>query len=546
MTTRPHPSCPHCEEAADATDAFCRACGHGLMGQGDFAAELHQTLVETVPVGVFTADPNGRLLFWNRAMEEQTGLRRRDALGRVLFDVLPCLQPHQHRVARVMDTALPIRLDQVAAVSSMEPERTASFWFAPMLLESGVATVVGVMEDITQKIRVDNQLIRSERLAAIGELAAGIAHNFNNIMAAIGGDAQLLKIIGEEEGLPGHVLDAAQQIHEETMRGGRIAHDLLSFARGAEPQIGRLDVRETVQDAVRLIRNHPAARGSEIVLDLPKVPPMVEADANQLHQVFFNLILNGLQAMPQGGILTVGAAVRGHDRDPHAGQLDLKFHDTGAGIPPDRLRRIFDPFYSQRANGTTGSGLGLPVSLSMIKSIGGDIQITSAVGIGTTVTVSLPIVERRHGQRSLDGSSQGALRTSRGRVLLVDDDPYLRRTLNTLFNRRGFEVVTATDTDEALLSLDEARTDDRDAFSLVLTELLLPRRDGLDLIRAAQKHDPHLPVVVLTGATETEQIHAAMEAGARFAFSKPPSFTELLWVVENLARSPLALDSNER
>src|SRR5947209_19631377 len=103
------------------------------------------------------------------------------------------------------------------------------------------------------------QVIRSERLAAIGELAAGIAHNFTNILAAIGGDAQLLKLVAQDEDLPPHVAEAAQQIYEETMRGGRIAHDLLSFARGAEPQIQRLHVREVVEDAVRLIKNHPAA-----------------------------------------------------------------------------------------------------------------------------------------------------------------------------------------------------------------------------------------------------------------------------------------------
>ena len=214
----------------------------------------------------------------------------------------------------------------------------------------GQNDILAMMEDITQKMRVDKQLIRSERLAAIGELAAGVAHNFNNILAAIGGDAQLLKLAAEDEHLPQHVIEAAEQIYDETMRGGRIAHDLLSFARGAEPQIQRLDVRSLIEDAVRLIKNHPSARSVTIDVEIAGDLAQIEADPNQLHQVFFNMILNALQAMPRGGVLTIGAGVRTDDHEPTGGMMDVKFHDTGVGIPREHLKRVFDPFYSRRAN----------------------------------------------------------------------------------------------------------------------------------------------------------------------------------------------------
>lgn len=525
----PKARCPRCAEQVGGEDRYCRACGYALNARPDFALDLHGVLLEAVPVGIFTLDLEARVRFWNRAMETQFGRKRRDVLGRVLFEVLPHLQPYAHSIVRVSDNALPYRLDQVSRPGEAEMPVTETFWFGPLLLDDGSAAILGVMEDITQRVRVDNQLIRSERLAAIGELAAGVAHNFNNILAAIGGDAQLLKMAAEEENLPPHVVEAAQQICDETMRGGRIAHDLLSFARGADPHLQRLDLGDLVRDAVRLIQNHPSARAVEIQAELRPDLPQVEADANLLHQVFFNLMLNALQAMPNGGTLHISSEVRSHETDPGAGVLDLKFHDTGVGIPKEHLRRIFDPFYSRRAGGGAGSGLGLPVSLAMVKSVGGNIQVASVEGFGTTVTVSLPIVERRSTRRAGRGGGQ------QPRALIVDDDQHVRRTLTTLLTRRGFQVVTASDAEEGLMRWEEAVTDR--PFDLVLLEINLPRGDASAFCRRVQASRPGVPVLILTGVTDPARLNELLESGARFSFGKPPNFTELLSVVEGLTQS---------
>lgn len=525
----PKARCPRCAEQVGDEDRYCRACGYALNARPDFALDLHGVLLEAVPVGIFTLDLEARIRFWNRAMETQFGRRRRDVLGRVLFEVLPHLQPYAHSIVRVSDNALPYRLDQVSHGGEADTPLTETFWFGPLLLDDGSGAILGVMEDITQRVRVDDQLIRSERLAAIGELAAGVAHNFNNILAAIGGDAQLLKMAAEEENLPPHVIEAAQQICDETMRGGRIAHDLLSFARGADPQLQRLDLGEVIRDAVRLIRNHPAARAVEIQPDVRPDLPEVEADPNLLHQVFFNLMLNALQAMPQGGTLHISSVLRSHETDPTSGVLDLKFHDTGVGIPKEHLRRIFDPFYSRRAGGGSGSGLGLPVSLAMIKSVGGNIQVASVEGFGTTVTVSLPIVERRSVRRT--GSRSG----QQPRALIVDDDANVRRTLATLLTRRGLQVVTAPDGEEGLERWEEALAER--PFDMVLLEINLPRGDSAAFCRRVQSSRPGVPVLVLTGVTDPYRLNEVLESGARFSFGKPPNFSELLSVVEALAHS---------
>ncbi|MGV3719580.1 MAG: ATP-binding protein [Actinomycetota bacterium] len=490
-------------------------------------SELRGAIIEAVPVGLILLDASLRIRYWNRAIEAYSGRHRRDALGDSVTHVLPQPLPQAHRISAVVETAAAFRLDQIAR-GTRDGEITEAYWFGPIMLEDNASGVLVVVDDVTHRIHVDTQLIRSERLAAIGELAAGVAHNFNNILAAIGGDAQLLKMVAEEERLPEHVIEAAQQICNETMRGGRIAHDLLSFARGAAPHIQRLEVRAVVDDAVRLIRNHPAARQVSIEVVIDRELPEVEADPHLLHQVFFNLMLNGLQAMPNGGTFTVSASLRGHEQDPQQGVLDLKFHDTGVGIAKERLRRIFDPFYSKRVGGGSGTGLGLSVSLAMVRSIGGDIRVASVEGIGTTVTLCLPIVERRLDLRS-------TYRRGRGRALVLESDESLGRTLAALLRRRGFETTVHTEFEP--LFDDLAASGPEQPYQLVLMEWSPAPDDSARLPQRVSTVAPDAGVIILTDATEPRELAVALDQGADFVFSKPPNFTELLAVSEHLVRA---------
>jgi two-component system, cell cycle sensor histidine kinase and response regulator CckA len=251
----------------------------------------------------------------------------------------------------------------------------------------------------------------------------------------------------------------------------------------------------------------------------------VEADQNQLHQVFFNMILNAMQSMPNGGRLTIGARVRPRDDDPNHGVLEVKFTDTGCGISREQLARIFDPFFSRRPNGGTGTGLGLTISLSMVRAMGGDIQITSAVGIGTTVMVLLPIIERRTDQRA-----EAALQ---GKILVVDDEPNIRRTLSAFLTRRGYQVHTAADGEEAVKRVDEALAKSQ-PYDLILMDLMLPKIDGTGAISMIAARDPQAQIVVVTGVTTPEKVQEALERGARFTFTKPLHFTALDQVVDSL------------
>lgn len=280
-----------------------------------------------------------------------------------------------------------------------------------------------------------------------------------------------------------------------------------------------------MEDAVRLVLNHPSARLSRVDLALDGELPEVEGDAHLLHQVFFNLMLNAFQAMPNGGTLTIAGGLRGDEADPRRGMLDLKLHDTGHGIPKEDLRRVFDPFFSRRADGGSGTGMGLPVSLAMIKSIGGDIQIASAERLGTTVTVSLPMVERRTAPRT-------ARREPGARVLVVESDENLCRTLTALFQRRGFTVTGRQHLGEALEALEN--TGAEEAPELLLLEWQPEPASSAPFLQRVRAAVPEISTIVLAGSTGAEALLEPLEAGAQFVFSKPPNFQQLLATAEAL------------
>jgi two-component system NtrC family sensor kinase len=183
-------------------------------------------------------------------------------------------------------------------------------------------------------------------------------------------------------------VDAVQQrlldAQEHVFRGNKVLQRLLDFARGMPQDVTEVRLDALIADAVALCKAHPASRGVRLNVELSGELPTVRADAGQLHEVLMNLILNALQATAERGVVTISAAREGE-------QVHLLVVDTGCGIAPDHLERIFEAFFSHRQNGPPGTGIGLPASLRMVRGMGGDIGVTSTVGKGTTFTVSLPI-----------------------------------------------------------------------------------------------------------------------------------------------------------
>ncbi len=228
-------------------------------------------------------------------------------------------------------------------------------------------------------IEAQNQLIRSEKLASIGQLTAGVAHELNNPIGIILGFAQ----IASEDINPADPLASyLDTIERQALRCKRIISDLLGFARQSEPKVEVADVRRIVNDTLAVIEYQLTLSHINVVRNFAEEVQPVRVDTNQMQQVFLNIIQNAMQAMPQGGTLTIGVEQR-------ADRVAIAFSDTGIGIPPENLNRVFDPFFTTKEAGQ-GTGLGLSVSYGIAARHGGKIEVESTVGAGTTFTVLLP------------------------------------------------------------------------------------------------------------------------------------------------------------
>ena len=319
-----------------------------------------------------------------------------DSAGGIISENGACV-----RLLREAGVSDPFACDTAPAIEALGPEDGAH-WNAEirngdesrfLVFILGSATETGVrflcVREVTEEHRLQARLARSERLAAVGELAAGVAHNFNNILAGISAEAQLLRLRAQEEQPESQTAEAAETIYRESMRGGRMARDLLRFAKGQDARVTEVDAVRVVGEAIRLARVAPGAVKVEFRQEYPDDLPFVLSDAGLLHQVALNIVLNAIHAMPNGGFLKVSGRVQ--QDGGRSSHVEIAFEDSGVGIQPEHTERIFEPFFSRRADGTQGAGLGLSISRATLRGMGGDITLQSQVGRGTIMTVILPI-----------------------------------------------------------------------------------------------------------------------------------------------------------
>ena len=343
----------------------------------------------------------------------------------------------------------------------------------------------GIAEDITERRRRDELLRRSERMASLGTTLAGVAHELNNPLAAIGGFAQLMLRDGnasEEDRA------ALQTIHHESNRAAKIVRDLLTFARREEgEQRERVDLNDVIGYLMATQRYAMETRGIEREVDLePNLPP-VFAERTQIEQVALNLLVNARQALEAtiDAPAQIGPGPR--ERTPRIGvrtwsegrRIMLEISDNGPGIPAELRSRIWDPFFTTKPEGE-GTGLGLPMVHGIVTSYDGTIELDTEVGMGTRFVITLPADTRAAGADQTDVKDEPGRREQAARpldILVVDDEPGIRQVLTRYFSSRGHAVVTARDGGEAV------RLARQSSFDAVICDLRLPGMDGYEVVR---------------------------------------------------------------
>jgi len=340
---------------------------------------LHERIVESIRSGVVTTDLQGRIYTFNSAAEEITGYDETDVRGQ---DASIFFGEIKEIIAGSMDTTPAADASPRFEADCLTAEGLRlrlGFSVSPLFSETGETTgTVITFQDLTHIRALEETSRRQDRLAAIGRMAASIAHEIRNPLAAMRGSIQMLRADMEGHSSQTELMEI---ILRESDRLNRIISDFLNYARPRSMIQSEVDVGALLQQTFTLLRNSAEISNSHIIEEeVPDLPILVEADAEQLQQVFWNLARNALQSMPGGGTLRAEVQKHSHDR------LRIAFSDTGRGMSPEQVERLFEPFSST----TGGTGLGLSIVYQIIRDHGGTINVRSREGQGTTITMELP------------------------------------------------------------------------------------------------------------------------------------------------------------
>jgi len=380
----------------------------------------------------------------------------------------------------------------------------------------GELELYGTAQDITERELLHDQLLKNQKLESLGVLAGGIAHDFNNIITGIMGNisfAQIFLDAGHKSYKP------LMQAEKASMRAAELAHQLLTFARGGEPVKRLISIEQLVHESVSLVLRGSNVRGN---ICIPEPLHAVEADEGQVSQTFNNIIINATHSMPGGGELTISASnVTLGRSNPQAlspgPYVRITFVDEGCGIPPENLKRIFDPYYSTKASGT---GLGLASAYSIISKHGGCIDATSLVGKGTTFTLYLPSTGSVY-QGKESASQQTYDMKSGAHILVMDDEELIRNLAADMLTHLGYQVKTCADGAEAI-SLYRAARESGEPYSAVIMDLTVPGgMGGAEAAKGILEIDPQARLIVSSGYSNDAIMSEYQSHGFCAAVAKP-------------------------
>lgn len=492
------------------------------------------TTLRSIGDAVIATDVAQRITFMNVVAERVTGWTSSDAAGKRLGEVLRLVDektgaPLCSPLDEVFQEGFAVELSLALLSSKDGGQRSIADSAAPIVDDAG-ATLGGVVvfRDVTEQRSLEARVAQSERLAAIGTMSAGMAHEINNPMTYVLSNVTFaidelrefpdqLRLVPGPTGIAlasrvAEVTRALGEAREGSERVNRLIHDLKRFGRFDRAESTVLELSKVLESAIRMTEN--IVRHHARVRRLYGTTPFVEAAEGQLSQVFMNLIVNAAQAMGEGQVDTKEIVVATHVDG--TGRAVAEIRDTGPGIPTETLQRIFDPFFTTKDVGQ-GSGLGLSIAHSIVASLGGEISVESRVGHGTTFRVALPPAKHRDAMKALGATPTQATPVRRGRVLVIDDEPAIGSVMCRVLQKEH-DVVAVTDAREAL-----ARIAAGERFDVVFCDLMMPKMTGIDFFELLSASNPELArrVVFVTGGAFTQRTAEFLDRTSNATVSKP-------------------------
>ncbi len=382
-----------------------------------------------------------------------------------------------------------------------------------LLLESHLATQAEKLAETSRKMEENQrQLFHSHRLATVGQLAAGAAHEINNPLTIISLNIQIMMRLLEKSENSASIKERLQTISGQERRISKIIQDLMGFARPAEPKFESASLADIINKVLAVLGDRVSMTKIKVNSSLAPDLPMIMVDPLQVEQVFMNLLVNANHAMPDGGEISIKAIERN-------GTVETRIADTGTGIDAKNITKIFDPFFTTKKEGE-GTGLGLAICNSIVEHNGGVLRVQSKLGKGTTFTVSLP-VDKASRLRVLKASideqkkMQQAKKQARQRILVIDDEYLLNDMLQEALKADGYEVDGAYDGVEGIGLLRYKK------YDLILLDIRMPRKDGLEVLQFVREEYPNVKIVIITGLASKKEIQETVKMGAFACLKKP-------------------------
>jgi len=457
---------------------------------------------------ILLTDLKGRILIANESFAQHLGTNLETLLQGYIYDFLPLdvLQKRKLQFKQVIESGKPLYFED----GNLEKTFLNSLY--PIFdSEEKITGLALIGMDISERKQID--LIRSERMAMAGQLAAGVAHEFNNLLSIINNSAEYAKSIIRDEKELKKYLDL---IIKSGSRGAQVVKKLLTFTKIIKLENESVDLKDIIEEVIELINKDLENSSIKVVRNYSGIPKTL-IDVGQIQQVFLNLIINAKNAMPEGGELTIKVEKEGK-------YIKIQFHNTGEIINKEDLDRLFFPFFVtsvQNKNGIPGTGLGLAVSYGIIKAHKGVIKAKSVKGEGTTFTILLPVKKNKNIAGALPKKAVGSIQKDRRKlktanILVVDDEVETGQLFKKVLDKEGCSVTVA-ETGENALNLSR-----KIKFDLIYLDINIPKIDGISLFKKIRKISPKTKIVFLTDKIiEIKVARMCVDEGATGFLQKP-------------------------
>ena len=488
----------------------------------------YRELAESIEDLFYAMDRELRYTYWNKASEALTGILAKDAIGKSIYELFPDVKGTkvEQFYIEALKTQQPGRFENEYKLG----DKKIVFEINAYPTKTGLSVIA---KDITERKKLESQLLRAQRMESIGTLAGGIAHDLNNMLTPMMMSVQMLK---------GKFTDEQSQklltiLERNSQRGADLIKQVLSFARGVEGERIPLQAKHLISE-IEKIAKETFPRSIEITTDIQKDLLTISGDATQLHQVIMNLCVNARDAMPDGGILDITASnffvdenyARMHTEAKVGSYISIAVSDTGTGIPPHILDRIFEPFFTTKEFGK-GTGLGLSTALAIVKSHGGFINVYSEVGKGTKFRVYLPVAKTEV-QTEIKKEGEEQLKPSIGHgelILVAEDEGSIREITSSALEAYGYKVLTANDGADAVALYAQ----NKDNIKVILMDLMMPVMDGHASIRAIRRINPEVKIISVSGLAEKDKLKNVAEYTNAF-LPKPYTAEKLLKIIHEV------------